>query len=384
MAYRSTRMRCVALLVLASAGAQAANDGGRWPDSYHLDQDLFAIGSNEDRNYTMGLRFTWYGDKASSSGLRVLRAIDGRLGFEYEPQTTYPATSLGNSAFTPDELRATEPIREDRPYASLLYVATSVVVPDPDPQRARGSKLVVGLLGLPISEWVQAGIHRALRSGGSETPYDPKGWHNQISDGGEPTFLYQRSWMRRLAGPRDGGTPVFDAAGSCDASIGYYTGASCGVVARLWGRTSETSGWTPFWSMLDEVNPQGDANHLNLQGAAHVDLKYREMLATTAVVPSTGAEDRWLREWYVMGGVRGRLVGYNELLQGGFRDSALTFGGSDIERLVWETSLGLNFTFRNRDRLLLTCTQRSPEHERAESRAHRWCGLNYYVDRSKR
>lgn len=355
----STLRSWVVLHVAASLLAiapQAAADQRQWGrvDSIHIDQDLWAPG-NEDRNYTMGVRLVWSDHDAPRQSLNsfgLLQRIDGVLGLDYaiDHGNVHRSVALGNSAFTPDELRSVEPIRDDRPYASLLYTASSVVVRD-SPHSARGSKLVLGMLGLPISEWVQTRIHAANRSlSGRETPYDPLGWHNQISDGGEPTAMYQRAWYRQI--PTE--SPVVDAAASCDVSVGYYTGASCGIVGK-WGRYIETQ---DFWRMLGDIDPQSDAAQRNAKRVRN--------------------DDRWIQEWYLLAGVRARAVGYNQLLQGGFRHSEFELGSGDIERVVYEASIGLNLTFRSTRQFMFTCTQRSPEHQLGQRRKHTWCGLNFF------
>lgn len=356
----------VALAMLATSGDTSAEERqwGRF-DSLHLDQDLWAPG-NEDRNYTMGVRFVWSDDDARYQTLNsfgLLQRIDAAFGLDYavDDPTVRRMVALGNSAFTPDDLRSVEPIRDDRPYSSLLYTASSVVVRDGE-HNARGSKLVVGVLGLSISEWVQTKIHVANRArSGKDTPYDPQGWHNQISDGGEPTAMYQRSWYLRF--PAD--SENVDAAGSCDLSAGYYTGASCGIVGK-WGRFTKTE---DFWSMFGDIDPQSDANQLygmaSRGDARPFDLRARR-------------DDRRTPEWYVLAGVRARLVGYNELLQGGVRTSAFELGGGDIERVLYEASFGVNLTFRSTRQFMFTCTRRSPEHKLGQRRAHNWCGLNFF------
>jgi len=360
--------------VLASTPVPAAEPGAVGTDtsfsSWHLDQDLLALGQNQDRNYTMGLRFVWQNEAArhTLAGKLLRRAVG------MAPRGRGAAgVALGNGAFTPDDLRRVDVIAGDRPYGSLMYWGASVVAPHADAPdtKAASAKLVVGLLGLPISDWGQGAIHTAWRSAaGTPDPYDPKGWDNQISDGGELTAMYQRSWLKRLPVS----TPSFDAAQSFDAYAGYYTGASYALVGK-WGRFDKNT--TPFWEMIGDIDPQADANMLArlaaVPGGSDQAAVYKGEVSSTGVEP-------WYRikEWYVSGGVRARWVGYNELLQGGFRHSRHTLSAGGIERWVGEASLGLNLTFPRGRRLMLTCTQRSPEHKLAERRSHRWCGVNFY------
>lgn len=346
----------IVLMLAMSNICFAENTSWYWGDidAWHVDQDLFAPKYNEDRNYTMGVLLEWYGDHAENHALNLfgpLSHIDSLLGFDSTQGSPKYSVSLGNSAFTPDKLESELAIQEDRPYSSILYASSNVIRESETGEIAYGSKLVVGILGLRISEWGQTGIHRASRSVlGGDTPYDPKGWNHQVSDGGEPTFMYQRSWFRRLSNNSD----CFDAAYSWDASIGYYTNASVGGAVKI-GNFKKYSG-EPFWSMITGLDAQGDANRI--------------------MNPNLYPEKR--SEIYFTAGIRMRVVGYNALLQCQFRKSDVCFDSSDIERTVYETALGFTFSNEKGNQWMFTCNQRSPEHNKIERRAHTWCGVNYY------
>ena len=338
------------------AQAQEAADPGQeryvlrhW-DSIHVDQDLFAGSLNEDRNYTMGTMWLWEHDKAVRHAMntsRYLGAVDRLGGIEHDARTQQ-SVAWGFSAFTPDRLEAYGVIEEDRPYSSLLYTSTTLTDRGADPRSMRTTQLTVGLLGLPLTQWGQTAFHQAYRAfpPRSDKPYDPKGWNHQISDGGEPTFMYKLAWLRR---PLDG--PVGDLSYSLDASVGYYTNVSLGGAVRL-GVFDKTGEW---WRAIKDIDPQSGANRVLNQE------------------PAQGPQ----HELYMLLGARATLVGYNALLQGQFRDSDHEFGNSDMERLVLEGSIGLNWTLPSTRRFWIVCTQRSAEHKRAERRAHSWCGINY-------
>lgn len=318
----------------------------RWPNGWHLDQDLFVPPKNEDRNYTMGVLLDWSGVKATNHCLNaspVLEWIHNAIGMK-PINPTWRSVSIGSSAFTPDRIESTAVIPEDRPYSSILYTSTTITSEDDPGKVATSEKLVIGILGLRLAESVQTWIHQRDRARSKkDKPYDPQGWSHQVSDGGEPTFMYElnRFWRGDIA------SKYMDSALSGDVSVGYYTNASFGGALKLGSFNKNT---TPFWNMITNQNAQSNANGL-LKGD---------------------------REIYLLLGYRVRAVAYNALMQCQFGRSDLCFGSNDIERIVYESSWGINYTTKNKNRFMFTCNHRTAEHKRAEKRGHYWCGLNYY------
>lgn len=344
-------------LTLAINNVCFANESGwywRDIDAWHVDQDLFAP-NNEDRNYTMGVMLEWHGNHAETHALnsfKLLDYINSGLHPDSIQGSPFYIVSLGNSAFTPDKIESVAAIQEDRPYSSILYTSSNVIRESVPGQKAYGSKLVIGILGLRISEWVQTGIHHVNRSiSGGNTPYDPKGWNHQVSDGGEPTAMYQESWFRRFAINSD----KIDAAYSWDASLGYYTTASAGAAIKM-GSFNKYNG-TPFWTMITGLDTQGDANRLQKLEAS---------------------SEHGYSEKYVTAGFRVRAVGYNALLQCQFRNSDVCFKSTDVERIVYEGAVGFTFRKEKGNTWTITCNHRTQEHKKTERRGHTWCGINYY------
>src|SRR4029078_3785420 len=93
--------------------------------------------------------------------------------------------------FTPQNLAASQPLHDDRPYANLLYAASSEVSLDETRGAALQSTLSVGVRGLAVAEAVQRAVHSVVGS------TQPRGYSHQISDGGEPAFMYSvaRYWL---------------------------------------------------------------------------------------------------------------------------------------------------------------------------------------------
>lgn len=283
-----------------------------------MENDLFQpSGRNEDRNYTGGFGFQFSGSFVRKARLDApLRGLDSltRVSKKHDAwERRFYTLLVFGTGFTPDDLNTAEPVRDDRPYASVLGASVRrLSVNDETFDEAWSSELALGVLGLPVARNVQTTLHRRLRDrSGEETPYDPLGWHNQISNGGEPTALYRVGYERRLLG--DASDPNtrkhFQVTGGVSGSVGYYTNVNALTNMRLGWFTSD------FW----EFTP----------GAMTV--------ATQNL--GTGrrrAKPAW--EFFVFAGARPRLNLYNALLQGQFRDSVHTV---DIRRGTLEWDLGV-------------------------------------------
>jgi len=171
------------------------------------------------------------------------------------------------------------------------------------------SELTVGALGLDAARAVQSFLHRTRRwMTGNPVPPDPRGWPNQISDGGEPTALYRVAVDRRLAGA--GAGPLrkrWQLTGGLEGSLGFQTTLAGTLTVRAGAFTTE------FWEFASGILSPG----LGRQ------------------VPAAA---RW--EAFVFGAARPRVVAYNALLQGQFRSSVHTVRP---RRVVgeWEGGLGL-------------------------------------------
>ena len=124
-----------------------------------------------------------------------------------------------------------------------------------------------------------------------------------------------------------------------DLTLGYQTNASFGFSGRL-GQIA-----SPFWTI-----PYDPINRGNF-------------------LPSLGGE-----EWYLWAAYRARLVGYDALLQGQFRDSVLTYDASDIERLVHEGGAGLTVAWRAVQLTVAANVKTAELHGGQADRTHWWGG----------
>ena len=272
--------------------------------SFYIENDLLQPQEDEDRNYTGGFGFLFNGSFVHAARLDTpLRGLDRLTGLakkqhEWGDRFHHSLLIFG-TGFTPDRLNTRRPVLDDRPYGSLVGVSVRrLAVNDESFAEALSSELVVAELGLHLARNFQTWLHRKLRArSGEETPYDPLGWHNQISDGGEPTALYRVGYERLLAGNPSG--PLirknFQITGGFAASAGYYTNVNLVANARV--------GWftRDFW----EFTPGALSPGSQILGGN-----------------DSPSPPRW--ELFLFAGIRPRFNIYNALLQGQFRESVHT------------------------------------------------------------
>ncbi len=161
----------------------------------NLDNNVFQR-YMKDRDYTAGIAFTATGSRAQSGWLNIdmLRAavFDQLSFYKTNPTARKHSVQYGFTMFTPDDITATQPVLDDRPFASLFYISNTELVLQADRGRALRSSLTLGLLGLDLAGDIQKVLHRAT---GSD---DARGWANQISSGGEPTAMLSLSVQHKL------------------------------------------------------------------------------------------------------------------------------------------------------------------------------------------
>jgi hypothetical protein len=198
----------LALLLGCHSGLQAS-DKNPWTVVAYFENDLF---TNTDESYTNGVRLSWISPDVGSYERdprlpRAIEKINDRLHFFHdmntrncsdkgaEPDTCLQRNlviSVGQLMFTPEDFRATELIKDDRPYAGYLYSTFGYHTRDNN--QLDTIEVSFGVVG-PASraEQTQDFIHH-LR----DIPVF-KGWENQLHN--EPVFqlLYEHK-ERALSG----------------------------------------------------------------------------------------------------------------------------------------------------------------------------------------
>jgi len=274
-----------------------------------FDNDVLVPGSR-DQDYTYGVNLTFTGEKAKRHWLSLnqpLTWIDAQLGRTFSGKHTIVShkTEYGVFGFTPENIRAEEALNTDRPYASLVYVASSREAYDPQAETSWNSTLTLGVLGLSAVGDLQDAVHSVTDSD------KPEGWEHQISDGGELTARLSLSKQKLLIST-SGGTEV---KSTLQASVGYITEASWSVSARF-GEIH-----TPWVSFNPELTSYGEK--------------------------SAPAANTKLSEHYFWVGLSLKARGYNAFLQGQFRDSEVEYGGGDLNHGIIEAWAGYTLALTN-------------------------------------
>ncbi|MEQ8858492.1 MAG: DUF2219 family protein [Pseudomonadales bacterium] len=307
------RLKAIAGLALCTACAMAQPGWAESPArvALSIDNDMFAPGGL-DRDYTGGARMA--ATTAADPGMlrpgeRLLSWIDhvgalDRWSRDNEAQSVDKTFSFGLLAFAPDNLAATDPIEGERPYANLLYAAHSRFTPSPDGHSALQSTLTVGLLGAPVAEWAHQSIHRTT---GATVP---RGYSNQLSDGGEVTARYAAALHRFLL-VRNGELDR-DVRVRIDGSAGFITGIGSSVTARI-GRFNAGG-----WSLRSE---QAD------------------YLSQAYVAPPLRGGD-WIA-WASVG-IQAQL--HNAFLHGQFRNRGTALSRSQTRTAIAEWGVGLSWS----------------------------------------
>jgi hypothetical protein len=287
------------LLFPLTGNTQEARDGGV---TLAIDDDLFST-PGRDRDYTGGIALTISGEPALRLRLStdpVLARLDrALLRTRQDSAELQHAFAAGVMAFTPGDVAAQEPLLDDRPYASLVYLGSSRRYVSRERGPVYNSQLVIGVMGLDA---VGAG-HRAIHKLVSSDPL--RGYDHQISAGGEPTVRYSLARQAPVGNP----SVYSDYKWTLAGSIGTVTEGSIAFNAR-WGRIR-----SPWWSFAPEQN-------MYTQDA-------QPMLTAPAA------------ETFFAAGARLRVRAYNAFLQGQFRHSTVRHSVSDLNPVLTEVWAGM-------------------------------------------
>ena len=279
-----------------------------------FDEHLLTDGKR-DQDYNGGGEVTFSGERRNP----LSRALDGALGFVDKvlcPRGRFAAPgwqtdhsfAVGLIIFTPGDLAATEVVYGDRPYASLFFLSAGRRYVSSGADVAYNSSLTFGMLGLPAARSVQHVLHSLTGS------VQPEGWSHQISAGGEPTLRYSTA-RQVLLGDYGQGAFHGDTKWTAAGSVGTVTEASLAFNTR-WGRIE-----SPWWAFTPEQT-------MYVQETQSLPPPLR------ANAPS---------EIFVFAGARAKLRVYNAFLQGQFRQSDLTYGASDVNKVLAEVWAGIEW-----------------------------------------
>lgn len=301
--------------------------------SIYLDNDLVSYGNQDDR-YTGGLAVSLSGRRAVEYPfsldpiLGILNDVTGYSSLAGDGAFTRHSIEIGGTAFTPENVEASEPLPDQHPYSSLLFVNNSRKTVNRDRGLAYFSTFSIGVLGLDAVGEVQNAIHDLTGS-------DPaNGWDNQISDGGEPTAFYSLVRQDLLDSHRSG--PVdYDLRSMFGGSVGTVTQVGAGLDVRV-GRIS-SSPWR-FNANYEEF--------INLGMPISEDEEH-------------GKEQ--LNDFFGWASVQARVRGYNAALEGQFRDSPVTFDRGELRTVLGTAAAGITWEVQHRSRITFSLRGRTSE-----------------------
>ncbi len=335
--------------------------------SLFFENDILFPEQNEDRDYTMGVILQFDGEFVNSRQLNIVHTgLDSLLSVDRLHDRTANGSGsayslqVGITAYTPDRIEDPEPIYDDRPYSSLLFGLTRRQTVDEGGNFALTSELSMGVLGLKIAENVQTWIHERMQDFPGDDPQTPRGWDNQISDGGELTARYRLAGQWLISCTRE-----FDLQAHGEGNIGYYTNAGAGLSARFGKIIS------PWWNF--SAAPIKESSLLSSQPTTNPPGK----------CPSRDLSSKW--ELYGWAGADVTYWLYNVLLQGQFRESPVTISSSDLERSIGDYKYGLTGGFVSGDlwwNLTYARTRRTAEFKGPNRRSHSWGGIYLSISKS--
>ena len=349
----------LASLLLRSGNLAAAEPQPGQPASctLYVENDSFL---STDRYYTNGIRLTRsFGADGLPQWAHRTRWIEHVLEhvshcppgvsddscFNFETAWTF-----GQNLYTPDDIRTSHLIPDQRPYGAWLYYGNVLTLSKSD--RQHSLEIDAGAAGgsLALGGAVQSRWHALLRAANnSDTPPDPKGWGNQINNQPGLQLLYQH--RRRFFERTRSHLRYFDLGSQVNAALGTVgDSASAGATVRLgYNLPNEFTELIP--SLIPPLAPPEPSGSPE---AALASYRRHPPLARQAPFPSTR---RW--EAYLFARADQRYVAYSAFLDGNIR----LFGRShSVPKEPWVTDLQAGAVLGySHWRLSVTYVDRSPE-----------------------
>lgn len=229
------------------------------------------LASNDDGHFTSGFELNWaFKPSPETWTQRLATSLPDSL----IRQADTVAFRLVHQIYTPDDIKRSELIEDDRPYAGLVYGGLSLYedIPMGRWQQATDLHLDIGLVGpSSLADSVQREVHRITNSD------RPNGWDNQLDDEPLINVTMRRQWWHNvpLAGKRFAHGPSLSVAlGNLNtyASAGYSVrwGDDASGIPTLTpnpgnrGRMTSATGWQ--WYLFANVEGYYVAHNLTLDG----------------------------------------------------------------------------------------------------------------------
>jgi lipid A 3-O-deacylase len=310
----------------------ATEDEQRSIYTFQIENDVFNRFNPTDRDYTNGVRLGWLSPAITDmpAGWVALTTIPTFLG---EPPSDSVirrfGLSFGQNLYTPNDISASQPIYNDRPYAAWLYASLALQYTykrhdqktgTDEPVRLDTLQLDLGVIGpAAAGEFVQNNFHRLIGAA------QANGWANQLHN--EPTvgLTFERRW-------RTARTVVIE-----DPKL------EVDFIPRIGGS-------------LGNVAIYGDVG-----GTARIGKNLRDDFGPTRARPALPGSEAFIGDgsfgWYLFAGIEGQVVGRNIFLDGNTDGYSLRVSHRPF---VGEAQAGLAVTYRG-VRITYTQVLRTPE-----------------------
>jgi hypothetical protein len=196
--------------------------------SLYFENDAFV---NTDRYYTNGVKIAWGSPNLKNSPdkhrlLGLMYSLGNKLSIFRKGDFHHVISiSFGQNIYTPDDIKQTDLIEEDRPYAGMAYVGAAFH------SKSRLSlssfEFNLGIVGPhAFSKEIQELIHELT---GAD---HPNGWGNQLKD--EIALGVNYDYKLKLLKPRIKHRFGFDLISHLGGGLGNaYSGISTGAQVRL-------------------------------------------------------------------------------------------------------------------------------------------------------
>jgi lipid A 3-O-deacylase len=197
--------------------------------------------NGNDRHYTEGLKLSFTSGPLGENSIwsapsrwlannlflfdRRTREVDNRLEW----------TVVGQSFFTPEDHRISDPSLSDRPYAGWLYTGLDLIQ-DYNAQQLTSLEILAGVVGpWALGEQVQNNVHRFF----NQQP--AKGWDHQLTNEFGFAISWERKWRFNHELGNEYSWEIIPDAGITAGNV--FTFGEAGLLFR-WGRGLKAD-WGP-------------------------------------------------------------------------------------------------------------------------------------------
>lgn len=321
----------------------------------NIENDRWSFPLNQDRNYTQGFSLSYFNLNIAEA---ICRKGFLKRKFAGENKIILPLEVTAQfGAFTPDELRDSLPIIGDRPYSTIFLVGAKFTAIDVVKLTASSGGVYIGALGIDgPAEDLQTYIHQKSNKGNTVPPYDPAGWHNQISNGGEPTIML--SFLKTtLLGRKE-----------------LQERMRSGEKSKGWFQSSLLYGFNLFYLTQASLGINMRVGKLHLANFSNDP--FNVLAAPSSFVDKIAVRtNEKIYEAYFFTSLIGSITPYNGSLHGQFRKTAYRLDYRETGFVNAQARIGIGLTL-NRVNAAAYLAFKSPEMWNNFSRIHYWGGAS--------